>query len=123
VFCFAFSRPTADNTVDTQNLFVQNITLLGKYLGSLSLEPLLGKTLLIATLLGCLDAMLVVSCSLAHRDPFVLPTNPALRDASAKARSKFAGDHNSDHIMLFQAFCAWEHAKSQVTQSYHVLQI
>ncbi len=93
------------------------MTLLGRYLGSLSLEPLLGKTLLIATLLGCLDAMLVVACGLAHRDPFVLPTQPALKDASAAVRRGFARGQGSDHFALFHAFCAWQHARTVVRRA------
>lgn len=89
----------------------EHITLLGKYLGSLSIEPLLGKMLLVSSLLGCLDPMLIVSCTMAYRDPFVLPTNASLRAASSVIKKNFARGHPSDHFALIHAFHDWRQAR------------
>lgn len=41
---------------------------------------------------------------IACRDPFVLPTQPSLRNASRASRRSFAAGSYSDHMAMLRAF-------------------
>ncbi|XP_043278621.1 3'-5' RNA helicase YTHDC2-like [Venturia canescens] len=98
-------------TIDALDTW-ENLTELGTHLLVLPVEPRLGKTLLYAVVLKCLDPILTIVCSLAYRDPFVLPSQPFQKRAAAAARKQFAGGSYSDHMVVLRAFQGWQQARA-----------
>lgn len=47
----------------------EDLTELGHHLADLPVEPRLGKMVLYAVVLKCLDPILTIVCSLAYKDP------------------------------------------------------
>ncbi|XP_074107182.1 3'-5' RNA helicase YTHDC2 isoform X1 [Cotesia typhae] len=90
----------------------EDLTELGTHLLDLPVEPRLGKMLLYAVVLKCLDPILTIVCSLAYKDPFVLPHQPCQKRAATAARKKFAADTYSDHMAVLRAFQAWQQARA-----------
>lgn len=90
----------------------EDLTELGHHLADLPIEPRLGKMVLYAVVLKCLDPVLTIVCSLAYKDPFMLPSQPSQKRASAMSRHKFSSSTYSDHMALLRAFQAWQKAKT-----------
>ncbi|XP_061428277.1 3'-5' RNA helicase YTHDC2-like [Lethenteron reissneri] len=88
----------------------EDLTELGHHLSDLPVEPHLGKMVLYGVVLKCLDPVLTIACSLAYRDPFTLPSQPAHKRAAAFSRKKLAASTFSDHMALLRAFQAWQKA-------------
>lgn len=82
----------------------EDLTELGYHLADLPVEPHLGKMVLCAVVLKCLDPILTIACTLAYRDPFVLPMQPSQKRASMLCRKRFAAGTFSDHMALLRAF-------------------
>ncbi|OQR67527.1 putative ATP-dependent RNA helicase DHX36-like [Tropilaelaps mercedesae] len=87
------------------------ITTLGKCLCALSVEPRLGKLLLLASIFGeqCLQSALSIAACLAFKDPFFTPMGKSqsvneVRAEFARKSGKFT--EFSDHAML--ATVVWE---------------
>ncbi|KAM9330935.1 3'-5' RNA helicase YTHDC2 [Gastrophryne carolinensis] len=91
----------------------EDLTELGYHLADLPVEPHLGKMVLCAVVLKCLDPILTIACALAYRDPFVLPTQAAQKRAAMLCRSRFTACTFSDHMALLRAFQAWQKARSE----------
>ncbi|XP_068190442.1 3'-5' RNA helicase YTHDC2 isoform X2 [Antennarius striatus] len=89
----------------------ENLTHLGYYLADLPLEPHLGKMVLCAVVLKCLDPVLTIACTLAYRDPFILPAQGSHKIAALNCRKRFTGNTFSDHMALLGAFQAWQKAR------------
>ncbi|PPS04479.1 hypothetical protein GOBAR_AA16182 [Gossypium barbadense] len=51
----------------------ENLTVLGRYLTMLPMEPKLGKMLILGAILNCLDPVLTIVAGLSVRDPFLTP--------------------------------------------------
>uniref|UniRef100_A0A4W3JSE7 3'-5' RNA helicase YTHDC2 n=1 Tax=Callorhinchus milii TaxID=7868 RepID=A0A4W3JSE7_CALMI len=98
-------------TVDAMDNW-EDLTELGYHLADLPVEPHLGKMVLCAVVLKCLDPILTIACTLAYRDPFVLPMQPSQKRASMLCRKRFAAGTFSDHMALLRAFQAWQKARS-----------
>lgn len=47
----------------------EDLTEFGYHLIDLPIEPRLGKMILMAVVLKCLDPVLTITCALAHKDP------------------------------------------------------
>ncbi|KAK0178149.1 hypothetical protein PV328_002126 [Microctonus aethiopoides] len=90
----------------------EDLTELGTHLLDLPVEPRLGKMLLYAVVLKCLDPILTIVCSLAYKDPFILPNQPSQKRAATAIRKKFSADTYSDHMALLRAFQSWQHARA-----------
>ncbi|XP_044006337.1 3'-5' RNA helicase YTHDC2-like [Aphidius gifuensis] len=90
----------------------EDLTELGVHLLDLPVEPRLGKMLLYSVVLKCIDPILTIVCSLAYKDPFILPSRPCEKRAASIARKKFSSDSYSDHMTLLRAFQAWQQARS-----------
>ncbi|KAK3929267.1 3'-5' RNA helicase YTHDC2 [Frankliniella fusca] len=90
----------------------EDLTELGHHLLDLPIEPRLGKMLLNAILLKCLDPVLTIVCTLAYKDPFVLPTQPSLKSAVRLSRRNFSAGTFSDHMAMLRAFQAWQSSRS-----------
>ncbi|XP_062370044.1 3'-5' RNA helicase YTHDC2-like isoform X3 [Cinclus cinclus] len=90
----------------------EDLTELGFHLTELSVEPHLGKMVLCAVVLRCLDPVLTIACALAYRDPFVLPTLASQKHAAMLCRKRFTAGTFSDHMVLLRALQAWQKARS-----------
>ncbi|NXC69510.1 YTDC2 helicase, partial [Anhinga anhinga] len=89
-----------------------DLTELGYHLTELPVEPHLGKMVVCAVVLKCLDPILTIACTLAYRDPFVLPTLASQKRAAMLCRKRFTAGTFSDHMALLRAFQAWQKARS-----------
>ncbi|XP_009982820.1 PREDICTED: probable ATP-dependent RNA helicase YTHDC2 [Tauraco erythrolophus] len=98
-------------TIDAMDRW-EDLTELGYHLTELPLEPHLGKMVVCAVVLKCLDPILTIACSLAYRDPFVLPTVASQKRAAMLCRKRFTAGTFSDHMALLRAFQAWQKARS-----------
>lgn len=98
-------------TIDAMDPW-ENLTELGFHLADLPVEPHLGKMVLCAVVLKCLDPILTIACTLAHRDPFVLPSQAAQKRGAMLCRKRFTANTFSDHMALLRAFQAWQKARS-----------
>ncbi|KAG8598146.1 hypothetical protein GDO81_002511 [Engystomops pustulosus] len=98
-------------TIDAMDTW-EDLTELGHHLADLPVEPHLGKMVLCAVVLKCLDPILTIACTLAYRDPFVLPTQASQKRASMLCRKRFTAGTFSDHMALLRAFQAWQKARS-----------
>lgn len=82
----------------------EKLTELGLHLADLPIEPHLGKMVLCAVVLKCLDPVLTIACTLAHQDPFILPDHPTNRASALHCRKSFSCSTFSDHMALLRAF-------------------
>ncbi|NXH98238.1 YTDC2 helicase, partial [Pachycephala philippinensis] len=98
-------------TIDAMDPW-EDLTELGYHLTELPVEPHLGKMVLCAVVLKCLDPVLTIACALAYRDPFVLPTLASQKRAAMLCRKRFTAGTFSDHMVLLRAFQAWQKARS-----------
>ncbi|XP_053934447.1 3'-5' RNA helicase YTHDC2-like [Cuculus canorus] len=98
-------------TIDAMDPW-EDLTELGYHLTELPVEPHLGKMVLCAVVLKCLDPILTIACTLAYRDPFVLPALASQKRTSMLCRKRFAAGTFSDHMALLRAFQAWQKARS-----------
>uniref|UniRef100_A0AAX7VNT3 RNA helicase n=1 Tax=Astatotilapia calliptera TaxID=8154 RepID=A0AAX7VNT3_ASTCA len=98
--------------IDAMNQF-EDLTDLGYHLADLPVEPNLGKMVLCAVVLKCLDPILTIACTLAYRDPFILPTQSSQKRAALSCRKRFTSNTFSDHMALLRAFQAWQKARSE----------
>ncbi|XP_033121798.1 3'-5' RNA helicase YTHDC2-like [Anneissia japonica] len=90
----------------------EDLTELGHHLADLPIEPTLGKMVLYSIVFKCLDPILTIVCSLAYRDPFILPMNPSNKRAAQSIRKKYSANTFSDHMSYLRVFQAWQRAKS-----------
>ncbi|XP_069738647.1 3'-5' RNA helicase YTHDC2-like isoform X1 [Phaenicophaeus curvirostris] len=98
-------------TIDAMDPW-EDLTELGYHLTELPVEPHLGKMVLCAVVLKCLNPILTIACTLAYRDPFILPALASQKRASMLCRKRFAAGTFSDHMALLRAFQAWQKARS-----------
>ncbi|KAJ8758541.1 hypothetical protein K2173_000262 [Erythroxylum novogranatense] len=90
----------------------EKLTVLGRYLSMLPVEPKLGKMLILGAIFNCLDPILTVVSGLSVRDPFLTPLDK--KDLADAARSQFSRDY-SDHLALVRAYEGWKDAKIDFT--------
>lgn len=88
----------------------EEVTALGHHLLELPMPPRLGKMVLVATILKCLDPVLTVAACLAHKDPFLLPKMPGERFACNEVKRALAAGSCSDHMVLIRVFQQWQKA-------------
>nr|XP_012570233.1 DExH-box ATP-dependent RNA helicase DExH5, mitochondrial isoform X4 [Cicer arietinum] len=86
----------------------ENLTILGRYLTMLPMEPKLGKMLILGAIFNCLDPILTVVAGLSVRDPFLTPLDK--KDLAEAAKSQFSGAY-SDHLALVRAYEGWKDAE------------
>ncbi|XP_059486786.1 3'-5' RNA helicase YTHDC2-like [Neocloeon triangulifer] len=91
----------------------EDLTELGQHLVNLAVEPRLGKCLLFAILLRCLDPVLTIVCTLAHKEPFQLPSVPFLRHKAHEAKRQLSAGSFSDHMTFLRAFLLWQESRSK----------
>tara|TARA_B100000073_G_scaffold210432_2_gene174764 strand:- start:5698 stop:6837 length:1140 start_codon:yes stop_codon:yes gene_type:complete len=86
------------------------VTPLGKHLTHMPCDPRLGKMLVYASLLGCLDPMLTIASAMSGRPLFYSPRDNR-EDADKKKRAFAVG--KSDHLAVVNAFDGWLNAKKR----------
>lgn len=89
----------------------EDLTVLGRKLSVLPVEPKLGKMLILGAIFNCLDPIMTVVAGLSVRDPFLMPFDK--KDLAESAKAQFSGGHNSDHIALVRAYDGWKAAERQ----------
>ncbi|KAI1301810.1 3'-5' RNA helicase YTHDC2 [Halotydeus destructor] len=97
--------------IDALNEWEQ-LTELGVHLLDLPVEPHLGKMILYSVVLKCLDPILTIVCTLAYRDPFLMPANTGLKKAALAAKHKLSFGTLSDHMVLLRAFHNWQKSRT-----------
>lgn len=88
----------------------ENLTVLGRYLTMLPMEPKLGKMLVLGILFNCLDPVLTIVAGLSVRDPFLTPMDK--KDLAEAAKAQFSSDY-SDHLALVRAYDGWKNADKE----------
>ena len=91
----------------------EDVTPLGSHLLDIPLDPWLGKILLHGVILKCLDPILTITCTLAYRNPFVLPVDQSGKKTANTARKRLAADTGSDHMAMLRAFQEWQVARME----------
>ncbi|GJX48291.1 DExH-box ATP-dependent RNA helicase DExH5, mitochondrial isoform X1 [Tanacetum coccineum] len=90
----------------------ENLTVLGRYLTMLPMEPKLGKMLILGAIFNCLNPILTVVAGLSVRDPFLAPLDK--KDLAEAAKAQYSRDH-SDHFALVRAYEGWKVAEYELT--------
>ncbi|RXK37048.1 hypothetical protein M231_05636 [Tremella mesenterica] len=85
----------------------EEITPLGRLLSKLPMDVHLGKFLLVATTMKCLDEGLTLAATLCSKSPFVTPFG---YESQARAAKKGFAKDNSDFLTLINVFNAWRRA-------------
>ncbi|KAL5830491.1 hypothetical protein ACOSQ3_019959 [Xanthoceras sorbifolium] len=86
----------------------EDLTVLGRYLTMLPMEPKLGKMLILGAIFNCLDPVLTIVAGLSVRDPFLSPLDK--KDLAEAAKSQYSWDY-SDHLALIRAYEGWREAE------------
>lgn len=89
----------------------ENLTVLGRNLSVLPVEPKLGKMLLYGAIFNCLDPVMTVVAGLSVRDPFLMPFDK--KDLAESAKAQFSARNYSDHLALLRAYNGWKEAERQ----------
>ncbi|CAN0878208.1 DExH-box ATP-dependent RNA helicase DExH3 [Linum grandiflorum] len=91
----------------------ENLTLLGKQLSVLPVEPKLGKMLILGTIFKCLDPIMTVVAGLNVKDPFLMPFDKDDKDFAKTTKAQFAANSYSDHLTIVRAYDGWKNAERQ----------
>ncbi|XP_051122066.1 DExH-box ATP-dependent RNA helicase DExH5, mitochondrial-like isoform X2 [Andrographis paniculata] len=83
----------------------EDLTVLGRYLTILPMEPKLGKMLVLGVIFNCLDPILTIVAGLSVRDPFLAPLDK--KDLAEAAKAQFSHEY-SDHLTLVRAYEGWK---------------
>ncbi|KAL5817928.1 hypothetical protein ACOSQ3_026306 [Xanthoceras sorbifolium] len=87
----------------------ENLTVLGRNLSMLPVEPKLGKMLILGSIFNCLDPVMTVVAGLSVRDPFLMPFDK--KDLAESAKAQFSARDYSDHLALARAYDGWKDAE------------
>lgn len=87
----------------------EELTILGRNLAKLPVEPKLGKMLIYGAIFKCIDPILTVVAGLSVRDPFLTPFDK--KDLADFAKSQFSCRDYSDHLALIRAYEGWKDAE------------
>jgi len=87
-----------------------SLSELGVHLLDLPLEPCLGKMVLFSVILRCLDPVLTIACTLAHKDPFGI-VDKRERVKQIKSKIDLCKDSYSDHMILLRVYQEWQRAQ------------
>lgn len=95
---------------------MEDLTEIGHHLLSLTIDPKLGKMLLYACILKCLDPILTIVCSLSYKEPFQISANANNKKTCNEIKKEFTADSLSDHMALLRVFQAWQLARANKTE-------
>ena len=82
------------------------MTRLGKCLSAMPMGPQIGKSLVMACVLGCLEPVVTITAILSQRSIFVAPLEQ--KDKADAAKRRFSEGYPSDHMAMHNAFHDWE---------------
>lgn len=116
----ALQPPLSNNIRQAINLLQQIdaldpnewITYLGVHLANMPVDCQLGKSIMYAVLMQCLDPVITIISAQSVKDPFLLPVG---EDAAAiiAIKKEFSDNSLSDHYMLLNAFNQWRNKKNK----------
>ncbi|KAL8581805.1 hypothetical protein ACOMHN_010179 [Nucella lapillus] len=86
------------------------LTPLGHHLAALPVNVRVGKMLVYAAILGCLEPVAVIAAAMTDKSPFVVPLSRRDEANAAKLSLSVAA---SDHLTVFRAYLGWTQARSQ----------
>ncbi|XP_073159391.1 DExH-box ATP-dependent RNA helicase DExH3 [Henckelia pumila] len=89
----------------------ENLTVLGRNLSMLPVEPKLGKMLIYGAIFNCLDPIMTIVAGLSVRDPFLMPFDK--KDLAESAKAQFSARDYSDHLCLVRAYDGWKDAEKE----------
>ncbi|CAA6665449.1 unnamed protein product [Spirodela intermedia] len=89
----------------------EELSVLGRLLSMLPVEPKLGKMLILGAIFNCLDPILTIVAGLSVRDPFLMPFDK--KDLAESAKSQFSCRDYSDHLALVRAYEGWREAERE----------
>ncbi|XP_024023595.1 DExH-box ATP-dependent RNA helicase DExH3 isoform X1 [Morus notabilis] len=89
----------------------ENLTVLGRNLSMLPVEPKLGKMLILGAIFNCLDPVMTVVAGLSVRDPFLMPFDK--KDLAESAKAQFSARDYSDHLAIIRAYEGWKDAERE----------
>uniref|UniRef100_A0A2P2LSR0 RNA helicase n=1 Tax=Rhizophora mucronata TaxID=61149 RepID=A0A2P2LSR0_RHIMU len=89
----------------------EELTVLGRHLAVLPVEPKLGKMLIFGAVFSCLDPIMTVVAGLSVRDPFLTPFDK--KDLAESAKAQFSARDYSDHLALIRAYDGWKDAEGK----------
>eukprot|EP00026_Physarum_polycephalum_P000203 Phypoly_transcript_00203.p1 GENE.Phypoly_transcript_00203~~Phypoly_transcript_00203.p1 ORF type:complete len:1178 (-),score=157.51 Phypoly_transcript_00203:119-3652(-) len=93
----------------------ENMTILGKHLARLPLDPRMGKMIILGTIFQCLDPVLTIAvCHSSSNDPFVIPA--FARDKADAVHVQYSLESQSDHIALVNAYMGFAQALATGTE-------
>uniref|UniRef100_A0A915PRX8 RNA helicase n=1 Tax=Setaria digitata TaxID=48799 RepID=A0A915PRX8_9BILA len=115
----AIEPPSIDSVVEAEVLLREmsaldsnsELTELGRILARLPIEPILGKTLILATACGVGELLATISAASSFATPYV-PRDRMASKLSYVQRS-FAGNRFSDHVALIFVYNRWREALNQ----------
>lgn len=84
------------------------ITNLGYQVAHMPVDCQLGKMVLCAIFLKCVDPILTIASALSMKEPFLMTSDVEARNKLNKVRREFAYDALSDHKMLLNIYDAWK---------------
>ncbi|KAJ3694362.1 hypothetical protein LUZ60_009842 [Juncus effusus] len=94
----------------------EELTLLGRHLSMLPVEPKLGKMLIYGAIFNCLDPILTIVAGLSVRDPFLTPFDK--KEQADSAKMQYSKDY-SDHLALVRAYEGWRDAEQTEGSGYN----
>ncbi|XP_076472427.1 LOW QUALITY PROTEIN: ATP-dependent RNA helicase DHX29-like [Babylonia areolata] len=86
------------------------LTPLGHHLAALPVNVRVGKMLVYAAILGCLEPVAVIAAAMTDKSPFVVPLSR--RDEANTAKLSLSTSA-SDHLTVYRAYLGWTQARSQ----------
>ncbi|KAK7093940.1 hypothetical protein V1264_007619 [Littorina saxatilis] len=86
------------------------LTPLGHHLAALPVNVRVGKMLVYAAILGCLEPVAVIAAGMTDKSPFVVPLS---RRDEANAAKQSLATAASDHLTVYRAYLGWTQARSQ----------
>ena len=94
-----------------------DLTTLGECLAVLSLEPRVGKMVVMSYLLGCAMPMEIMAIAMSYRNPFILPPQKQRREAE-QAQLKLSDGMESDQLLYHNVIVQAANLKKQGDSAY-----
>ena len=90
-------------TIGCLERHTERLTVLGDTVSRLPMDPRLGRTIVLACLMGCGPSALKAASTMGYRDPFVIGIGESERERVTKVRMAFSAGNPSDQVTLFAA--------------------
>jgi hypothetical protein len=123
----AISPPHAKSVSNALELLVDlgamvpetnDLTLLGRCLSVLSLEPRVGKMVIWSFLLGCANSSSNMAVAMSSKAPFVLPP-PNMRREAEQAQVQLSQNSESDQVTVLNALIKRDQLTNRSASTFH----